>query len=169
MLLHYARIREKLLYVSPTFNRLFFKPVLLFFVLLVGCSLNLSAQTTASDTTAELSALFSERTELVSQSKSTRELDRRIYQLGSKPKAIIQTSTLENGTIRLEFPYYLDISERSTGRITQMVTQQFPFLTSIDYNLPETIIVCLLAAGTSESQLEEITNYFGFSGYEKVN
>jgi len=156
LLLHACAISH----IRPFFSSKTTKVVLITLFMFVTGSL--SAQ-------SDISALRAERSVRISESSSTKDIDLRLYELGERPAAVIRYSTLENGTIRLEFPIYLPVNAERAERVVQRLTATYPFLTSMQLNPAEDQAICILQAGTSEEQMEEITTHFGYSGHETVH
>ena len=117
----------------------------------------------------DLQTLFNERSELISTSSSTRDVDLQIFTLGARPAAVIRYETLENGTIRMDFPIYLTVTEERTERVIQRLTATYAYLLDMDFYLSEDKVVCLFTAGTTENQMEAITSHFGYAGYETAH
>lgn len=132
-------------------------------MLLICCSaFSVTAQT-------DLPALLSERASRIASATSTKDIDLRIYELGERTTAVIHYETLENGNLQLIFPIFLPVNDDRASRVIQRLTATYPYLLSMSFDLANDKVTCLLEAGTTESQMEEITNHFGYIGHETAN
>lgn len=134
---------------------------LLFFIGLTG-------QTAFGQTenTAAVNQLLTERSSRITQSENTRDIDLQLFELGYRPKAVIASQTLENGSLRIVFPTYLAISPEKKIRIEERLSQYYSYLSaiSVDTELKQATIILLPT--TSPEELDAIIDHFGYAGHE---
>jgi hypothetical protein len=123
-----------------------------------------TAQTSAS---ADPANLLEQRSALIEQAQSTRELDQQLFNLGYRPKAIIATEVLENGSKRITFPTYLLIPEERKQRIIDRLTSHYLYLLSMEIDTGLREVTFLVPAATSQEELTAIFDHFGYLGYEE--
>ena len=134
---------------------------LLFFV-------GLSSQTAfgQTETSAAVTQLLSERSSRITQSTPTRDIDLQLFELGYRPKAVITTQTLENGSLRIIFPTYLAVSADKKARIEERLSQHYSYLSSISVDTDLQQVTLMLLPNTSSGELDSIIDHFGYAGHE---
>jgi hypothetical protein len=121
-------------------------------------------QTTVAST--DVTALLSERTALVEQGQSTRELDQQLFDAGYRPKAVVNILLLENGTQRVTFPTYLMIPEDKKDRIISRLSAHMPYLSAMVINTTLREVTFFVPATVSQEELNAVFDHFGYLGYE---
>lgn len=150
--------------VSSCYKKILLRVLLLLFT---GFSAQLAVAQTEPATDQTIAGLLQQRNTLISGNESTRELDQQLYQLGHRPKAVISSQTLENGNLRVSFPFYLAIDEARKDRIVQRLTTYYSsYLYSLDISLISQEIILNLAPGTSGESIDAIVDHFGYLGHE---
>jgi hypothetical protein len=121
----------------------------------------------ASAQSTDISALLSERSVLIAQGQSTRELDQQLFNANYRPKAIIHAELLENGSRRITFPLYLTLTEDKKGSVVQRLAGHYPYLTSLEIDTDLRQAVMYVPATVSTEELNAIFDHFGYLGYEE--
>lgn len=140
--------------------------VRLFFLFLFSFSFSPGASAQADASSEALTALLAQRTERIGQSLDTREVDLQLFNLGYRPKAVITTESLENTTRRITFPTYLSISEDRKTRIIDRLASHYPYMSGMDIHTELQFVTFLVAAGTSDEEIDAILDHFGYLGHE---
>lgn len=120
----------------------------------------------SQESTPEISSLLSERFARLEQSQDTRSIDLQLFQLGYRPKAIITEEQLENGTLRITFPYYLSIPEEKKQRITDRLSSTYSYLISIQVATLTQEIILNIPIEDASTKIDELVNHFGYEGHE---
>lgn len=139
------------------------------FILAFFFSLNAAAQTNAApaDGSAEFTAtLLGQRNERIAQSLDTRDLDRQLFDLGYRPKAVLTTELLENNARRITFPTYLAIAEDRKARIIDRLGPHYPYMSAMTIHTELQTVSFVVAAGTSDAEIDAILDHFGYLGHE---
>lgn len=128
----------------------------------------LSYQTTygQTETSAAVTQLLSERSSRITQSTPTRDIDMQLFELGYRPKAVVTTQTLENGSLRVIFPTYLAVSADKKVRIEERLSQHYAYLSSISVDTDLQQVTLILLPTTSSEELDSIIDHFGYAGHE---
>ncbi|ASS48119.1 MAG: hypothetical protein A3D31_00480 [Candidatus Fluviicola riflensis] len=133
---------------------------LLFFIGLTG-------QTAFGQTAPTMvDQLLAERSSRIAQSVPTRDIDLQLLELGHRPKAIVSTQTLENGSIRLSFPIYRPMVNADAQKVEARLSQNYIYMTSIDVNSDLQEVTLQLNAGVSIEEIDAIVRHFGYLGHE---
>lgn len=113
-----------------------------------------------------IDSLLSERSARVEQLQDTRSIDLQLFQLGYRPKAIITTEQLENGTLRVTFPTYLIIPEEKKQRIIDRLSNTYSYLISIQIAVETQETILNIPAENASAKIDELVNHFGYEGHE---
>ncbi len=120
-----------------------------------------------SATNSTITDLLNQRAVLIEQSQSTRDLDVQLFELGYRPKAVIRTQTLENGSLRIEFPIYKALPEEKKERVIQRLSSYYAstiLSMEIDTELLE--VTVFVNATISTEEIDAIIDHFGYEGHE---
>lgn len=119
-----------------------------------------------TETSAAVNQLLAERSSRITQSTPTRDIDLQLFELGYRPKAVVTTQMLENGSIRLNFPIYRIVSPNDALKIETRLSQNYTYMTSINVNSDLQEVTLLLNAGVSAEEIDAIVRHFGYFGHE---
>jgi hypothetical protein len=136
------------------------------FSLIAGICLCVQA-TAQTSSSANLANLLEQRSALIEQAQSTRELDLQLFNAGYRPKAVIATEVQENGFKRISFPTYLVIPEDRKQRVIDRLALHYTYLSSMEIDTQLHQVTFLVPAATSQEELTAIFDHFGYLGYEE--
>lgn len=138
------------------------------FLLVLLFSLSSGIATSQNATTnSTITDLLHQRATLIEQSQSTRDLDVQLAELGYRPKAIISSQTLENGSLRIEFSIYRAIPEEKKERVIQRLSSYYAStILSLEIDTELLKVALFVNANISSEEIDAIIDHFGYSGHE---
>lgn len=162
-MLHYNSPKTNGLRQSRNFN-VWAPSYLLVLLFSLFSSIAISQNT---ETNSTISDLLSQRAALIEQSQSTRELDVQLFELGYRPKAVIHSQTLENGSLRIDFPIYRALPEEKKERVIQRLSSYYAStLLSMEIDTELLEVTLFVNATISSEEIDAIIDHFGYEGHE---
>lgn len=109
----------------------------------------------------QITQLLTERDNLLSQSQSTLEIDKQLFNLGYRPKA--QVTIIGNG---FTFPLFLPVSPTKQAVMESRIKSVCPFLLTLQLNEQDQSIIAQLSETPTPAMILDIIIHFGFEAYE---
>jgi hypothetical protein len=126
----------------------------------------LSAGAFGQENDPAVSQLLQERASLIASGQSTTPTDIQLYELGHRPKAVFTIVATESGSMKMICPLYRPFSPENVQGMFGRLSAHYPHLLSLEKGSDGVSLIGLFQSGTTAEQISEVTNHFGYDGYE---
>lgn len=109
----------------------------------------------------QITQLLTQREALLSESSSTLELDKQLFNLGYRPKAHV--TVIGNG---FTFSLFLPVSPTKQAAMESRIKSVCPFLLTLQLNEQDQSMIAQLSEAPTPAMIRDIIIHFGFEEYE---
>lgn len=110
--------------------------------------------------------LLMQRAALIQSGETTSATDLQLYSLGHVPTAVLFI-TSQPGSVTARWNVYRSVSPARAAQVFTRLSSHYNYLLSIQPSADGMAVTAKFQSGTTAAQIGEISNHFGFQGYEE--